>query len=135
MTEFYKDLSNGKKRRIIRNRNKVYEGSVQHFMRALYNKELNRQGYKVFSKNKKVNEWDYLNVTESNRQGIKEINLKSKISILYKRSRQSTMELKADKVYVDIYGNYAPIIGVYLTGHMGDQRLGDTLPSDFGLDK
>ena len=134
-TSFYKDLNVNSKRRVQRNRNKVYKGSVQHFMRALYDLKLKTEGYQIYSKGKKVKEWDYIKVVDSEQKGIKELTLKSRIAILYKRSRQSTLQLKTDKVYLDAYGNYAPIIGVYLTGYLGDQRLGDTLPSDFGLDK
>ena len=134
-TSFYKDLNEQNKRRVNRNRKKVYQGSVQHFIRALYNRNLKDEGYQVYSKGQKVDEWDYINVIKSDRRGIKQISLKSKISILYKRSWQSTMELKREKVFIDVYGNYAPIKGVYLTGYLGDQRLGDTLPSDFGLNE
>ncbi|WP_431157282.1 carboxypeptidase-like regulatory domain-containing protein [Winogradskyella poriferorum] len=134
-TSFYKDLNVDSKKRVQRNRKKVYNGSVQHFIRALYNQNLKAENYRVYNKGKKVNEWNYISVKDSKQKGIKELTLKSKISILYKRSRQSTMELKTDKIYIDVYGNYAPIIGVYLTGYLGDQRVGDTLPSDFGLEK
>jgi len=134
-TSFYKDLNVDSKKRVQRNRKKVYNGSVQHFIRALFNQSLKAENYQVYSKGKKVNEWNYISVAESKQKGIKELTLKSKISILYKRSRQSTMELKTDKIYIDVYGNYAPIISVYLTGYLGDQRVGDTLPSDFGLKK
>ncbi len=38
-----------------------------------------------------------------------------------------------DEFFVDAYGNYTPIIGVYFSGAMGGQRVGDTLPSDYGI--
>ena len=134
-TTFYKDLTNGSKRKVNRNRNKVYKGSVQHFFRALYNEDLKKESYQIYHKNKKVEEWDFIKISEGKTSSIKELRLKSKINILYKKSWQSTMELKTDHIYIDVYGNYSPIIGVYLTGYLGNQRLGDTLPSDFGLEK
>ncbi|MCA0152582.1 carboxypeptidase-like regulatory domain-containing protein [Winogradskyella vincentii] len=134
-TTFYKDLTNGSKRRVNKNRNKVYKGSVQHFIRALYNEDLKKESYQIYNRNKKVEEWDFIRISEVKTSGIKELRLKSKINILYKKSSQSTMELKTDYIFIDVYGNYSPIIGVYLTGYLGSQRLGDTLPSDFGLDK
>jgi hypothetical protein len=134
-TSFYKDLTNGLKRRVKKNREKVFKGSVQHFVRALFNKDLKSNGYQVFSKGKRVNEWDYITISDTKQKGIKSVSLKSNITILYRRAKQSSFELKTDKIYIDVYGNYAPIIGVYLIGWLGDQRIGDTLPSDFGLDK
>ncbi|WP_411894156.1 carboxypeptidase-like regulatory domain-containing protein [Winogradskyella sp. A2] len=134
-TSFYKDLADKKNGRVNRNRNRVYRGSVQHFIRALYKEDLLNNGYQIFNDRKEVEAWDFINILDSDMLGIKELHLKTKVTILYKKTRQSTMELKTDRVFIDAYGNYAPIIGVYFTGYLGDQRLGDTLPSDFGLEK
>jgi hypothetical protein len=134
-TSFYKDLTDGTKSRINRNRDKVYKGSVQHFIRALYNEDLKKGGYQIYNNKEKVKEWDFIKISQSETPGIKELRVKSKVTILYKKSWQSTMQLKAERVIIDAYGNYAPIIGVYFTGYLADQRLGDTLPSDFGLEK
>ncbi|MDC0006563.1 hypothetical protein OAE07_01160 [Winogradskyella sp.] len=59
--------------------------------------------------------------------------LKTKVSILYNKDLQSELQLEVDEFIVDFYGNYTPIVGVYFSGNMGSQRVGDTLPSDYGL--
>jgi len=43
------------------------------------------------------------------------------------------LQLEIDEFFIDTYGNYGPIIGVYFSGVMGNQRVGDTLPLDYGL--
>ena len=132
-TSFYRDLEKANKKRILRNRKKVYEGSVQHFMRALYYKNLRKAGYSIFYKRLRVNEWSYFNVEPVEKSEFKKVTLNKKVSILYNEKSQSEMFLEVDKFYVDVYGNYTPIIGVYFYGALGDQRVGDTLPSDYGL--
>ena len=44
-TSFYKELNKSGRKRVLENRKQAYDGSVQHFMRALYNKELEEKGY------------------------------------------------------------------------------------------
>jgi hypothetical protein len=54
--------------------------------------------------------------------------------VLYKKKHQSDIQLTADYFVIDAYGNYAPIPNLLFTGVMGSQRLGDSLPFDFGLE-
>ncbi len=134
-TSFFNDLNKNNKRRVIKNRERAYNGSVQHFMRALYNENLGAKGYSIFHKSLKVNEWDYFKVNLSEDGNSKEVVLNEKVAILYNKRSRSDMLLEGiDKFYIDAYGNYSPIIGVFFYGALGDQRVGDTLPSDYGLD-
>jgi hypothetical protein len=61
------------------------------------------------------------------------VTLSDEVSILFNKETQSELQLDIDEFFVDTYGNYIPIIGLYFSGAMGSQRLGDTLPSDYGL--
>ncbi|WP_296317032.1 carboxypeptidase-like regulatory domain-containing protein [Winogradskyella sp. UBA3174] len=132
-TNFYKDLEKGNRNKTLKNREKAYKGSVQHFIRALYNKNLENQGYLIFYDKFRVNEWSYFNVEDIVESNLKKVNLKTKVSILYKMDFQSELQLKVDHFFIDVYGNYSPIIGVYFSGYLGSQRVGDTLPSNYGL--
>lgn len=91
------------------------------------------EGYWVFHKKFRVDEWSFFDVNLVENSNFKEVKLKEKVSILYNKEAQSEMELNVDKFFIDSYGNYTPIVGVYFSGAMGDQRVGDTLPSDYGL--
>lgn len=132
-TSFFKNLDDSPGKSALKNREIAYDGSVQHFMRALYNKNLNDQGYWIFYDKFRVNEWSYFNVETLEDSNFKKVTLSSKVSILYKKEVQSEMELRIDEFFVDIYGNYLPILGVYFSGAMGSQRVGDILPSDYGI--
>lgn len=132
-TTFYKDLLKKDSKGVLKRREKAYKGSIQRFMRALYNKNLHAEGYAVFFKGFPVNEWDFFKVLDVEDSVLKNVSLKQRVSLLYAREVQSDMELVIADFFVDKYGNYWPIDGIFFSGDMGDQRVGDSLPSDYGL--
>ena len=132
-TSYYKNLEKSDKKRTKRAREKVYKGSVQHFMRALFHKNLKEEGYEIYSQGFKVGEYKYFKIEEKDSSGLKEVSLKQKVSILYDRKEQSDINVYVDSFLLDAYGNYSAIRGVYFNGAMGSQRMGDTLPLDYGL--
>ncbi|RNC87941.1 MAG: carboxypeptidase-like regulatory domain-containing protein [Winogradskyella sp.] len=134
-TSFYKDLNTKKKKKVERNREKAYKGSVQHFMRSLYSKQLNEEGYVFGVKGFVVKPYDYFLISEANDQGIKTISLKRRLDIFYKDVIESTIQTIDNQQFViDKYGNYAPIPQVLFGGYLGSQRLGDALPLDYALE-
>jgi hypothetical protein len=134
-TAFFKDLEKSKKKKIIKNRERAYRGSVQHFMRSIYNKNLKEEGYSIFFGGFAVDEWAYFSVENLDDSVFKKVSLKDRVNILFDKEAQSEIKLSVEEFFVDAYGNYAPILGVYFIGAMGVQRLGDTLPSDYGIVK
>jgi len=132
-TSFYKDIKGAEKKKIVKNRETVYKGSIQHFMRSLYNKNLRDEGYWIFHDKFRVEEWSFFSVVPIVESDFKKVKLSDKVSILYNKESQSEIQLEIDEFFVDIYGNYTPIIGVYFSGAMGSQRIGDSLPLDYGI--
>jgi len=132
-TSFYKNLDDFNTKKTIKNRKLAYSGSVQHFIRSLYNKTLREEGYWIYYGSFRVEEWDYFKVEDVVDSDFKKVKLKDKVTILYDKEIQSELQLEVDEFYVDTYGNYTPIIGVYFSGALGNQRVGDTLPLDYGL--
>ena len=132
-TAFYKDLNSNTKKRILKNREKAYDGSVQHFMRALYNKQLEEQGYVFGVKGFKVNPYEYFTIIDTGKYGYKIVALKEKLDVFYKDLTESVIQVTVKEFKVDKYGNYAPIPDVLFGGEMGSQRVGDALPLDYGL--
>lgn len=132
-TSFYEDLNSKRKKRIIKARNKTYKGSVQHFMRALYNKDLKNQDYVFGKKGFKVNPYEFFTISEANSKGVKTVKLKEKIDIFYKDVNESVMQVTIENFNIDVYGNYNPIPNVLFGGALGKQRIGDALPLDYGL--
>jgi len=133
-TSFYKNLDGFSSKTTAKNRLQVYRGSVQHFMRSLYNENLKDEGYWIFYDKFRVDEWDYFKVKTITNSELKKVTLTNKVTILYNKDLRSELELKIEEFFVDIYGNYSPVVGLYFGGAMGSQRIGDTLPLDYGLD-
>ncbi|MBT8246086.1 MAG: carboxypeptidase-like regulatory domain-containing protein [Winogradskyella sp.] len=133
-TSFYKDLNTRRKKKNFKNRLKAYKGSIQHFMRALYHKQFEEEGYIFGKKGYKVNPYKFFTISEANKNGIKTISLKKRLDIFYKDLSESVIQTTDSIQFsVDKYGNYAPIPVVLFGGFMGSQRIGDALPSDYGL--
>ena len=55
------------------------------------------------------------------------------LDIFYKDVKESVIETRVEKFYIDKYGNYFPIESVLFGGYLGRQRLGDVLPLDYGI--
>ena len=132
-TTFFKELKGSKKNKTVKNRAVAYKGSVQHFMRALYNENLEVEGFLIYNDRFKVDEWSFFSLVPVVDSDFKKVTLSDKVSILFKKAYQSELEVRTDEFFVDTYGNYTPIIGVAFGGAMGSQRVGDALPLDYGL--
>lgn len=132
-TSFYKDLDTMGTRKINRKRDKAYEGSTLHFMRALSRQRLDENGYQIFERGFRIPTYKYITVQAIEESTDVKVIMDERLIILYDKKRQSVIEAKEDGFAVDIYGNYAPIENVMFGGDLGDQRLGDTLPFDYNL--
>lgn len=134
-TTFFKNLEKAKSKRVNKNRVNVYKGSVQHFMKSLYNSALEKNGYLIAYNGYKVDPWKHIKVESIENSEWKKVEFSEKLTILFENDEQSNIQLSSQFFYVDKYGNYSPIQNVLFSGVMGNQRLGDTLPLDFNLDK
>ena len=132
-TSFFMDLKDSNKRKILKNREIAYNGSVTHFMRALYHRLLEEDGYVFGKAGFKVNPYDFFSIYDNDTHGYKTIILKEKLGVFYADDKDSAIQTKVTQFNVDEYGNYSPIVGVLFSGDMGRQRVGDMLPSDYGL--
>ncbi len=131
-TSFYQNLNKAKKRKTIKQREETYKGSVQHFMKALFNKNLEEENYKIVFNRFIVTPYKYISVFYNENSELATIQLLKPISILYNK-KQSKIESRVDEFKIDKYGNYMPISEVLFGGNMGNQRLGDLLPFDYEL--
>jgi len=134
-TSFYKDLNKAEKSKTIKHRDHAFKGSVQHFMRALFHGSLDEDGYMFAQKRFTVNPYDFFTIYDTDAFGYKTVMLKEKLDIYYKVDQGSVIQTSVPKFNVDKYGNYSPIVGVYFSGVMGNQRVGDTLPLDYRFNK
>lgn len=132
-TSFYRDKSKEGDKSVIKQRRKVYEGSIQHFMRAIYNGNLKSEKYKIFKRGFGVKEAAHIFVTDTDSIGFKKVKLSGKLSVQYKGKVQSDLMPKTEAFYIDEYGNFLPVRALFFNGAMGSMRVGDTLPLDYGI--
>jgi hypothetical protein len=132
-TPFFKDLKESTKKKIFKNRESAYNGSVRHFMLALYNSAFKKEGYVFGKRGFKVDPYVFLTIYDTDTYGYKTIILKERLGVFYNSDKDSFLETNVTQFNVDKYGNYMPIIGVVFGSYIGNQRVGDMLPSDYGL--
>jgi len=89
----------------------------------------------VFKKGFRINAYEAFTVQDlKDNQDFKSVKLNTKVSILFDNNAQSEMFINIKEFYVDRYGNFTPIKGIFFSGAMGNQRVGDALPLDYGLE-
>lgn len=132
-TTYYKSIGDVEAKKLNKFRQKTFKGSVQHFIRALYHQQLEEEQYQIFRNKFKVNPYEAFKITIIPNSNLKQVTFDKRLSVLYDKKQQSDIQLTADYFVIDAYGNYAPIANLLFTGVMGNQRLGDSLPFDFGL--
>jgi len=65
--------------------------------------------------------------------GIKKVQLTGPVAILYDNKKRSNVRPKYTHYTIDGFGNFYPPDALVFSGLMGQQRLGDALPLDYGL--
>ncbi|WP_216746090.1 carboxypeptidase-like regulatory domain-containing protein [Paucihalobacter ruber] len=133
-TTYYKSIGKVDAKKLNKFRQKTFKGSVQHFIRALYHQQLEEEQFQIFRNKFKVNPYEAFKITDVSDSNLKQVTFDKRLSVLYDKKHQSGIQLTADYFVIDAYGNYAPIANLLFTGVMGNQRLGDSLPFDFGLE-
>ena len=140
-TNFFKSIDDSSK--TILRRNKTYNGSRLHFMRALSKNKLLKNGYKLNEKSRypsqsiykvPVSLKTYINVRKLDSLGVM-VKFKKKLNIIYKTGEQSMVQSLVDEFFINSFGNHSPKSKVLFSGDLGNQRMGDTLPLDFIIPK
>lgn len=126
---FFQESKKMIKRRFQRRREKTYEGSISHFMKALRNKNLEAEGYRIFKNNHEVEPYEYFNLTKDGKLVRVKVST-DKLNILFNNREQSVLEVNGN-FYIDQLGNFEPQKNIFLGGNMGDKRLADLLPPEF----
>ena len=132
-SSLYKDENINNKESILKQREKVYRGSIQHFMRSIFRGDLKKEKYKIFKRGFGVKTPEHIFVKDLDSTNFKEVKLSGKLTVTHRGKSQSDLIPKTDKFYVDEFGNFVPVQSLFFNGAMGNQRIGDTLPLDYGL--
>ncbi len=135
-TSFYKDLTIFNEKKAKKNRTKAYSGSRLQFVRALYDMKIEERGYQLFDGKTKIEPQEYSNYfsMETNKEtGIKRLTIVRPLKILYKNWEKSIIIFQTPSIFIDQYGNYTDADQIRFSGIMGEQRVGELLPFDYGL--
>ncbi|MEO1012417.1 MAG: carboxypeptidase-like regulatory domain-containing protein [Bacteroidota bacterium] len=117
------------RKRYVRNREKAYFGSVLHFMRALSERRLLENDFKVYRNSRQVD--PYLEFRLRNTNGFVMVKpVSDSLTIRYKIDR-SMMKVNGDAFLIDGYGNFSPSKSVQFGGVLGRQRVALMLPLDY----
>ncbi|MFP2996271.1 carboxypeptidase-like regulatory domain-containing protein [Spongiivirga sp. MCCC 1A20706] len=117
-----------------RRRMETYQGSKMHFLRAVVNNKVSKEGFRLFRRDSKLKLSPRRVIGVRKENGVNAIKISDILVIQYKNLPHSKISTYSNEIYVDDFGNYYPVDQMYFEGHMGAQRMGDTLPHDFLLD-
>ncbi len=125
---FKDDNTSGNKRKIRRNRLEAYEGSRMQFIRALWDKDLEKAGYTIYrNKYEDISADTILTKIDQH----KYILAGQKLKVVYKNNRAASSQLTVDKHEALIGQNGFFNTSVSWAGAMSNQRIGDLLPFEY----
>ncbi|MDT0678119.1 carboxypeptidase-like regulatory domain-containing protein [Autumnicola musiva] len=128
-TSFFQELKEKTKRKILRHRKRIYNGSILQFMRSLATKDLENNNFDIYHDRYKVPPYKYIKL--SKRNNLVEVKLLTdKIIILHKNKNQSAMSTEGTFV-IDALGNHSPPQNVIFSGVMSNGRTAHLLPLDY----
>ncbi|MFC6859221.1 carboxypeptidase-like regulatory domain-containing protein [Zunongwangia atlantica] len=129
-TSFFRELNEKVKRRFIKHRKEAFSGSLLQFMRALANKKLTEHNFRIFHERFEVAPYKYFEIAPEGKF-TKVIMLAKQLSILYE-DQQSAI-IYEYPFYIDEFGNVSPTRSYSISGFMGQSRIANTLPLNYGL--
>ncbi|WP_373059880.1 carboxypeptidase-like regulatory domain-containing protein [Zunongwangia sp. H14] len=130
-TSFFKELKEKTTNKTLRNRDKIYKGSVLHFMRSLASKKLEENQFDIYHDRFKVAAYQFFKLTRLESLTLVEL-LTHKVVILYNHAKQSTLQSNG-KFVIDDLGNHSPPQNLIFGGYMAAGRISHLLPLNFNL--
>jgi hypothetical protein len=122
------------------NRRDCYLGSVRHFIKALFQKRLDKEGFSFFSgsfDNLKsgfgsYSASDQFELTYNNDSTTANFYFDKSISVSFSNTRhKSILTFPEYYIVIDKFGNILRPSNVFLYGYWGNKRVADMLPHDY----
>ncbi|WP_136482123.1 carboxypeptidase-like regulatory domain-containing protein [Cognatitamlana onchidii] len=130
---YYENFEDFNEKKAIKNRNKAYAGSRLQFMRALYAQQFEDNKYQIFYRGVKVNPWKYFELKPEGDTTLKRVSLQKTVTILFDNWEISRIKFVTPSILVGQFGNYTKADKVHFSDAMGEKRVGEMLPFDYGL--
>lgn len=128
---YFEELRKRNRKKFIKNREQTYYGSSLHFMRALSNKALAQNDFRIFYDKFEVPPYKYFEFQYSG-DLVRISLLAEKVSILYGELEQSGLQTTSP-FYIDQFGNHTPPTSVIFSGEMSTKRAAHLLPLDYNI--
>ncbi|WP_452230824.1 carboxypeptidase-like regulatory domain-containing protein [Lacinutrix sp. MEBiC02404] len=133
-TTLFSDIEEETNPKILEKRNKAFDGSILHFMRALVNDQLEEEEFVILQEGSKVAPEHYISIRKTEREGLVKVRISKEMEVVYKNRRRSSILPIAEEFTVDALGVYSPIKSLNFSGDMSVNRMSDALPLDFRLE-
>ena len=141
LTRFEEILS---KSNNTKKREKAYQGSQLHFFRNLVNNIWDKKNFLLFKGSFQDNPNDYFKVTVDNdlykvevvkqTKSLASKDFVAEFNLLFDKKKQSKIIFETETFYVDKFGNNSNIENIIFSGDLSQQKVGDMLPMNYGIE-
>ncbi len=118
--------------RYRRRRDKAYLGSALHVMRTIAGEDWKAKKFAWYKGGFPTAPSKSFEVEPTEK--LTRITMKDTLLLVYDDMQQTTMYPRYNNFTIDGYGNHYPADAILFSGTIGDQRMGDSLPLDYGLE-
>lgn len=129
--------------KILKQRQKCYEGSQLHFFRNLVNNIWDKDNFLLFVGSFQDNPNNYFKITGDS--DIKQVfvtkqnkslvgkKFVAEFNLLYKKKQQSKIIFETDTFFVDQFGNNSNIENIIFSGHIAQLKVANMVPLNYGI--
>lgn len=141
-TSRFVEVDNSKRK--LKNREKVFKGSFLELFRNIGNKKWGKESFLLFKG--KFQDIPDENFMIKDTLGVKQVFIKPQVrdfkvkdfvaefSLLYNRREQSKIIFYTDNFIIDRYGLFSKYDKIYFSGALSEKKVGDMLPSNYGIE-
>lgn len=130
--------------KIIKNREKTFEGSFLQFFRNLAQNKWDKHSFLLFNGNFQDNPTKHFTIKDT--LGVKQVSIKpqkkglnskdfvAEFNLLFDKKEQSKVIFNTNQFYIDKFGLYTNYEQIYFSGDLSEKKVGDMLPSNYGIE-
>lgn len=140
-TSFFTEIS--KENKFLKRRAASYQGSSLQLFRNLVAKKWGKEEFLLFEGKFMTNPDEHFTISENNssykvevvkqNKGLTSKGFVAEFSVLFDKKEQSKITFYTDTFFVDKFGLFSDYNSIYFSGDIAKRKIGDLLPSDYGL--
>ena len=137
----FKETDNSVK--TLKRRVKSYQGSQLQFFRILAGNLWNKENFLLFKGSFQANPKDFFTITDTldlkkitvakQIKGLDKMKFVAEFSLLYRKRDQSKIIFETTNFYIDQFGNNSNSENILFSGKIIEQKVGDMLPLNYGI--